>query len=103
MGYDTRRRSSTDYVVKGYRTVTASSATNLGNISVGNNYTSSLNGNASLTIRRQLRSNLASKFFVQGLYDQSTTEGNSSAGEQFVVKEIYTLSNAITNFSTSSN
>ena len=40
---------------------------------------------------------------MQGLYDQSTTEGNSSAGEQFVVKEIYTLSNAITNFSTSSN
>jgi TonB-linked SusC/RagA family outer membrane protein len=102
-GYDSRRRYNQSYAMKGYRTQTVSTATNFGNMSATDWNGSALNGNLSVTLRRQLTSDIASKFTLKGLYDASDNYQNASSGQQFVVKDVYTLSNTSTNFSTSSS
>lgn len=103
LGTDSRRGYETDYIPKGYRTTSVSTSTNFGNMQVYNNNSSALNGNASVTIRKQLTSNIASKFNLKGLYDESNSNANQSTGQQFVVKDIYTLSNTTQNFTTASS
>jgi TonB-linked SusC/RagA family outer membrane protein len=101
--YDSRTRLSTDARPKGYRTTAFSSGTNFGNMSLSNLNSDAINGSVSLTLRKQLTSNIASKFNLKGLYDESNSASNASSGQQFVVKDVFTLSNTATNFSTSSS
>ena len=103
LGSDSRRRYDTGQTPKGYRTTSVSTGTNFGNQSASNNNSSALNGNASVTIRRQLTSDIASKINIKGLYDESNSNTNASSGQQYVVKDIYTLSNTTSNFQTSSS
>lgn len=103
IGYDSRRRFDENYFVKGYRTTSFSSSTNFGRQDVSSLNSSAINGNASVTIRKQLSANIASKFNFKGLYDESNSSSTASAGQQFVVKDVFTLSNTSTNFSTSSS
>ncbi|MEA3246241.1 MAG: SusC/RagA family TonB-linked outer membrane protein, partial [Gemmatimonadota bacterium] len=102
LGMDTRRRYDIDYIPKGYRTTSPSTSTNFGNMSSSNLNQSALNGNASVTIRRQLRSDIAAKLNLKGLYDASGSFSSRGRGEQFVVKDVYTLSNTSANFTTTS-
>jgi hypothetical protein len=102
-GYDSRRRYDRSWAVKGYRTTSVSTATNKGNMSASDFNQYALNGNASVTVRRQLTANIASKFNLKGLYDAYDQIVNASSGQQFVVKDVFTLSNTSTNFATSSS
>ena len=103
VGYDGRSRTSESDVFKGYRTQTASTSTNFGNQSISNRFDYALNANVSATLRKQLRSDLSTKFNIKALYDETEVRSNSSAGQQYVVKDVYTLSNTSTNFSTASS
>ena len=101
--YDFRNSLSDSYVTKGYRTDGVSAATNNGNQSVGNSNRESMNAQISATFRKQITSDLNAKVNFRGLIDRDFSRSNSSAGQVYVVKNIYTLSNTTTNFSTGSS
>ncbi len=103
LGYDTRTRSSESITFKGYRTQTASNATNFGNQSIGDSYQASINASASVTLRKQFNADLSTKFNLKTLFDENESRSNSSSGERYVVKDVFTLSNTSTNFSTGSS
>jgi TonB-linked SusC/RagA family outer membrane protein len=97
VSYDSRNRLSTDARPKGYRTTGFSSSTNFGNMSLSNAKSDALNGSVSATVRKQITSDIAGKLNVKGLYDESYSISNAGAGQQFVVKDVFTLSNTLTN------
>jgi TonB-linked SusC/RagA family outer membrane protein len=101
--YDRRARISTSARPKGYRTTSFSSGTNFGNMSLSNLNSDALNGSISMTLRKQLTSSIASKFNVKGLYDQSYSASNAGGGQQFIVNDVFTISNTSTNQSASSS
>ncbi len=101
--YDNRETLSNSYLVKGYRTTSFSPNTNLGNQSVGNGNRESINAYVSATLRKQLTSDLNGKLNFRALMDRDFSQNNSSSGQQYVVKDVYTLSNTTTNFSTGSS
>jgi TonB-linked SusC/RagA family outer membrane protein len=101
--YDNRQRADQSYVVKGYRTFAASTGTNNGNMQVSNRGEESMNGSLTATFRRQLTNDLNGKLSFRGLFDQDVIFSNSSSGQVFVTKEIYTLSNTTTNKTASSS
>ena len=101
--YDNRQRLSTSYLVKGYRTTTLSPNTNLGNQQVSNLNRESMNAYISATLRRQITSDLNGKLNFRALMDRDYQLNNNSSGQQYVVKDVYTLSNTTQNFTTGSS
>ncbi|MCC7194942.1 MAG: TonB-dependent receptor, partial [Gemmatimonadaceae bacterium] len=102
-GYDLRTRSDESAAYKGYRTQSFSSGTNFGNMSISDRREEAINGNVSATVRKQLTSTINSKYTLKGLYDADEVWSNSGNGQQFVVKDVFTLSNLGTNMSNSSS
>jgi TonB-linked SusC/RagA family outer membrane protein len=96
-GYDNRQRIDTDAEIKGYRTSSVSTADNLGYMSLGNRSEEAYNGSLGATVRRQLTNDLSGRLNVKGSYDSDYLVSNSGSGQQFVVKDIYTLSNTTLN------
>lgn len=96
-GYDNRYRINPFYEVKGYRTFTTSTSDNFGNQGFNNRSDVQSNASVTATLRRQLRSDLNAKLQFRGLYDQQTIDENNSYGEQFIVKDVFTTSNTLTN------
>ncbi|MEZ4457526.1 MAG: SusC/RagA family TonB-linked outer membrane protein [Gemmatimonadales bacterium] len=101
--YDNRNRVDNTTVFKGYRTFTLSTANNNGNIGIGNLDEESLNGSLTATFRKQINSDLNGKLSFRGIYDESTTDANSSGGQIFRVNDVYTLSNTSANSSVGSS
>ncbi len=101
-GYDSRKRQDQSAAFKGYRTQSFSSSTNFGNMTINDRSEDALNGNVSATIRKQLTSSINSKFTIKGLYDENNVDQNSGSGQQFVVKDVFTLSNTSTNLNATS-
>lgn len=101
--YDNRSRYDASYTKKGYRTFTQSNATNRGNMSIGDLYSVASNGNLSATFRKQLTPDLSAKANFRAWFDNSNSNSNSGSGQEFVVKDVYTLSNTSVNFSTGSS
>jgi len=101
--YDNRQSLGKNYAIKGYRTQTTSSSANNGNISFGNDGDEAYNGNLTASFRKQLRNDLNGRLQLRGLFDQENVVSNSSAGQVFSVKDIYTTSNATTNKTASSS
>ena len=95
--YDNRQRIDDGAAFKGYRTFTASTATNFGNQSVGNRGEEAMNASISATLRKQINKDLNGKLVFKGLYDSDRVSTNGSSGEQYVVKDVFTLSNTATN------
>jgi TonB-linked SusC/RagA family outer membrane protein len=95
--YDTRTQNNNTAAYKGYRTLTTSSGTNFGNEQVSNLFRETYNGSLTATLRKQLTSDLNGKLQFQGLFDQDYQISNNASGQQFIVKDIYTLSNTSTN------
>ena len=94
-GYDKRNNYEDSHVFKGYRTIkTVSTANNFGNMRVDDGQDEALNGSISATFRKQLTSALNGKLAFKGLYDQEVQFTDFASAQQFVVKDIYTLSNA---------
>ncbi len=95
--YDNRQRRDENYLVKGYRTFTTSTANNNGNIGLVNSGDESYNGSLTATLRKQLKSDLNGKVQFRALYDQNNFNINTSSGQIFLVKDVFTTSNASTN------
>ncbi|MGE0441025.1 MAG: SusC/RagA family TonB-linked outer membrane protein [Gemmatimonadales bacterium] len=101
--YDNRNRVDNTTVFKGYRTFTISTANNNGNASLSNLDTESVNGSLTATFRKQLNSDLNGKLSFRGLYDETNTKANNSAGQIFRVNDVYTTSNTSANYSVGSS
>ena len=95
--YDNRQRLDNNYLVKGYRTFATSSANNNGNISLENLRNNSWNASLTSTFRKQIRADLNGKLQFRALYDESNVFANNSGGQIFLVKDVFTTSNASTN------
>jgi hypothetical protein len=91
--YDNRQRIDRDWQVKGYRSSAVALNTNLGNMGVNNRRQTAYNGSLTATFRRQLMTDLNAKFSLRGLFDNDDIRINSASGNQFIVKDIFTLSN----------
>ena len=94
--YDNRSRIQDSHEVKGYRTFTASTGDNNGNQSLGNLWEEAMNAQVSATFRHSFRPDLTAKLQVRGLWDQDIVHSNSSSGQVYVVKDVFTLSNTTT-------
>ncbi|MEO5816043.1 MAG: SusC/RagA family TonB-linked outer membrane protein [Gemmatimonadaceae bacterium] len=95
--YDNRQRQNTQYVVKGYRTFTTSTAANSGNLAFINSGEASWNANLTATLRKQLKSDLNGKLQFRALYDEDDQQRVNSSGQIFFVKDVYSTSNTSTN------
>ncbi len=95
--YDNRQQNRPFYQVKGYRTFATDLTQNIGYQSIGDRGEESMNGQLSATFRHQLTKDLNGKLNFRALYDQDVLNINSGAGEQFIVKDVFTLSNTTTN------
>jgi len=102
-GYDTRTRADRDWVVKGYRTSSISPNTNLGNGSITDRTEEALNGGIGASLRKQLTSDLNGKLSVRGTYEQDVVLASNGSAAQFIVKDVFTLSNLSTAFSVGSS
>lgn len=103
ISFDNRNRWTDSYQRKGYRTYTPSSSQNFGNQQASNLFSDAQNASISATFRRQLRSDLSGKASIRALYDRYDTEANNSSGQQYIVQDVYTLSNTSVNFTTGSS
>jgi hypothetical protein len=101
--YDSRARFQNIAEVKGYRTITTSSADNFGRDSIGNSNRETFNGGLTATLRKQLTPDLGGKLQFQGTFSQDRQENSATGGQQFIVKDVFTLSNTSTNITASSN
>ena len=102
-GYDTRTRADRDWVSKGYRSTAIDLNTNLGNGSINDRSEESLNGGLGATLHKQLTRDLNGKFSARGTYEDDQVLTQNGQGTQFVVKDVFTLSNLATNRSVSSS
>lgn len=91
--YDNRQRIDRDWLVKGFRSTSVNLNTNLGNMDLSNRRQTAYNGSLTATFRRQLMTDLNAKFSLRGLFDSDDIRVNTSGGNQFIVKDIFTLSN----------
>src|SRR5512143_2027847 len=102
-GYDNRARIDRDYVAKGYRTTSISVNTNLGNASISNRREEALNGDIGATFKHQFNPDLNGRLQTRGTYEQDILQSENGNGAQFIVKDVFTLSNTSTNFSVGSS
>jgi TonB-linked SusC/RagA family outer membrane protein len=102
-GYDNRTRTDRDYQTKGYRTVTFSSSQNFGNADIGDRREEALNGAIGATFRHTFTNDLNGKLSTRGNYEQDVVLADDASGQQFIVKDVFTLSNVSVNQSVSSS
>jgi TonB-linked SusC/RagA family outer membrane protein len=102
-GYDNRQRTSKNYEVKGYRTLSFDASQNFGQIRFRNRSDESMNGSLTATLRKQLLSDLNGKLTFRTLADQNVIKNNGSSAEQFVVSDIYRSENATSNKNSTSD
>ncbi len=97
IAFDNRDRLSESYLRKGYRTFTSSTANNFGNMQASNLFNEAMNASLSATFRRELTADLNGKLSLRALTDRTVSKTNASSGQQFVVEDVYTLSNTTAN------
>jgi TonB-linked SusC/RagA family outer membrane protein len=102
-GYDNRQRHDDFWEVKGYRTIGLSSADNNGRIALRNATEDALNTSLTATFRRDFRSDLHGKLSVRALYEENGLKESADSGQVFLVKDVYTTTNASQNKNTVSN
>jgi TonB-linked SusC/RagA family outer membrane protein len=95
--YDNRTRRDRSWQVKGFRTTSISAAVNNGNMSIGNRGAVAYNGSLTTTLRKQIKDDLSGKLSFRGLFDSEEIWTNGASGENFVVKDIFTLDNVTQN------
>ncbi|MEP6733370.1 MAG: SusC/RagA family TonB-linked outer membrane protein [bacterium] len=94
-GYDNRSNTEDQHFNKGYRTIKQPDLTlNLGQIQIDNGTDEALNGSISALLHKQLNPDLTGKLSFKGLFDQEKVYTSRASANQFVVKDIYTLTNA---------
>src|SRR5689334_14079880 len=98
IGYDNRTRNDKDLFPKGYRTTTVSTAANFGNADISNRREEALNGAIGATFRHTFSADLNAKLQTRGSYEQDVLHTDEGSGQQFIVKDVFTLSNTSTQF-----
>ncbi len=101
--YDLRANATNEFYVKGFRSTLAAPNTNLGGQELNQSSRESMNAQVSMTLRKQITSDLNAKINVRGLMDRDYQINNGSEGNQYVVQGVYTLSNTTQNFATRSS
>ena len=102
-GYDNRTSTSRDFVKKGYRTTGLNLNTNLGNASLSDSRDEAVNASMGATLRHTFTSDLNGRVSVRGNYEQEDVLNDFGAGQQFIVKDVFTLSNTSTNIRATSS
>jgi TonB-linked SusC/RagA family outer membrane protein len=102
-GYDHRNFRDDWWRIKGYRTQGISTPNNNGRIALERQNEEAFNTSLTATFRRQFRPDLNAKFSVRGLYEENRLWYNADSAEAFVVREVYTTTNATQNKITVSN
>jgi hypothetical protein len=97
LAYDQRSRKDRDFVSKGFRTTTVSTGTNFGNATIGNQRREAMNGAIGATFRHQFTTDLNGKLQTRGTFESDYIASDDGSGEQFIVKDVFTLSNTSTN------
>jgi len=95
--YDKRSRYENSDQAKGFRTVTFSSGSNFGNMSISDRNTEAMNGSYGMLLRKNLTNDLTGRLTLRGQFDQTKQLDDFGSGQQFVVKDVFTLSNTSTN------
>jgi TonB-linked SusC/RagA family outer membrane protein len=103
IAYDNRTRIDRDFFAKGYRSTTLSVNTNLGNAGIGNRREEAMNGAIGGTFRHQFTNDFNAKLQTRATYEQDVQSVDQANGAQFIVKDIFTLSNASTNITATSS
>lgn len=101
--YDNRSYQNRQFAAKGYRSSTISLNTNLGNASLNNYAEEAMNAAIGATFRHNFTNDLNGKLQTRGTYESDFQQNDNGQGTQFIVKDIYTLSNTSTNQVVSSN
>lgn len=101
--YDNRDRQDLTWARKGYRSITVSTGLNNGFVDVSNLFAQSISTGLTATIRRQVSDDLNAKFSFSAIYDEATSQSNSSGGDILRVADVYTTSNTSTNYETGSS
>ncbi|HEV8448480.1 MAG TPA: SusC/RagA family TonB-linked outer membrane protein [Gemmatimonadaceae bacterium] len=94
--YDKRSRYNNFDEAKGFRTIGISSSQNFGQMSISNLNTEAMNGSYGALLRKNLTNDLTGRLTVRGQFDQTRSLSQSGSGQQFVVKDVFTLSNTST-------
>ena len=106
IGYDNRTRTDRSFYTKGYRTTTISitgATNNLGSASIGDQREEAVNGSIGASFRKQFTNDLLGKLSTRGNYESDQLITDNGSGEQFVVKDVFTLSNTSTNIRATSS
>lgn len=101
--YDNRDRQDLQWVRKGYRSITVSTALNNGQVNVDNLFAQSYSAGLTATVRRQLSDDLNAKLSFSSIYDENSSQRNWGGGQRLRVADVYSTSNTETNYSTNSN
>ena len=97
LGYDNRQRQDKQYLVKGYRTFTASSVDNNGRMDFTNRGEESYNAALTASFRKQLTQDLNTKLSLRTFYDRADVAQTQGSGEAFLVKDVFRLNNTSQN------
>ncbi|MEO5567182.1 MAG: TonB-dependent receptor, partial [Gemmatimonadaceae bacterium] len=100
--YDNRQGNDQYTEYRGFRTATLNDAAR-GYMSIGDNYSEAMNGNVNATFRQRLTSDLNTKLSFAALGEQFKAQNNGANGTQFIVKDVFTLSNTSTDQQASSS
>jgi TonB-linked SusC/RagA family outer membrane protein len=92
VSYDRLDFNEQTYVFKGYKTITPSTNTNLGNIYRGNSLTQNLNANVDMTLTRRFK-DLTTRTQFRYLVEYDDFESTGVTGRRFVVADVPTIDN----------
>jgi len=95
--YDNRGRFDEEYFKKGYRTFTASTANNNGNIELSNVDDEAYNASLTARMRHSFRTDLNTNLSLRAHYEREDFYENVGEGDAFQVKDVYTITNTTLN------
>jgi TonB-linked SusC/RagA family outer membrane protein len=95
--YDKRGNYENINEQKDFRTISTSAADNFGQMRINNGNIEAMNGSYGALLRKNITNDLTGRLTVRGQFDQTYNVANSGRGQQFVVKDVFTLSNTSQN------
>ncbi len=104
--YDKRSRYEAFDEAKDFRLTAADGAnanTNNGNMSLTNSNIEAMNGSYGALFRKNVTSDLTARLTLRGQFDQTYQLLSGGSGQQFIVKDVFTLSNTSTNLTATSS
>jgi TonB-linked SusC/RagA family outer membrane protein len=94
--YDNRSRNDENWLKKGYRTVGVSSSQNFGQMQLTDVNGEAYNGSFSANFRKSLMKEMNNKLQLMAHFERVDSARFDGSGQQFAVKDVYRLTNTIT-------